>query len=224
MKAPALTPTPQQHYFGVTQLPGEDTAQPELRIAPDVYLVGHHRERQLRYTGSWTLLHVPTGHGVGSEHGMPLPWLRRFARLLGESDIDWNTLTGDTRLVGHPQHAAINEIEWTVLDCWLRGVPVAPLHVSLRNSDGLIQLVCANTSCEDDCFPGTPLTGGEDGGEELAVSPPEVEALFEVARDAGWQHLDENRWLCGACRATHEPAPAPIAGWLTRVRTRRAAS
>lgn len=223
MTTTELLPTPHQHYFGVTELPGEDTEHPALRIAPDVELIRYRHARRLRYTGSWTLLHVPAGHGVGSEHGMPLPWLRRFARLLSESDIDWNTLTGDTRLVGHPQHAAISETEWTVLDCWLRGVPVAPLADSLRSSDGLIQLVCANTRCEDDCFPGAPLTGGEDGGDDLAVSPHEVDALFEIAEFSGWQCLGENRWLCETCRATHEPAPAYIAQWLTHVRSRRAA-
>lgn len=225
MSVPALVPTPQQHYFGLTELPGEDTEHPALRIVPDVDLVRHGHARRLRFTGSWRLLHAPTGHGVGAEHGMPLPWLRRFARLLSESDIDWDQLQGDTRLVGHPQHVTVAEIEGRVLGCWIRGVPVAPLQDSLRSSGELFQLVCANTACEDDCAPGAPLTGaGEDGGGELAVEPDEVDALFEIAGYVGWQHVAAHRWLCEACRATHEPAPTQVAGRLTRVQTRRPAS
>lgn len=219
-----LAPVQQHHWFGTTELPGEPTDHPALRITPDVHAdqaplrtrAGVHH--QVRYTGYWALIHVPTGCEVTAEHWLPLEWLRRFARLLAVSSIDWDRLTGDTRLVTHPQHTAVRKVGERVLNCWRRGVPVddrllASLSVDDEQRYGLS---CANPRCEDDfAVDGHPaiLTGaGEDGQDEVWVPEHQLGELYDAARICGWSRLDgSDHWLCETCTATHQPAPEHIA-------------
>lgn len=219
-------PVEQRHWFGTTELPGEPTGHPALRITPDVHAdqaplrTGVHH--QVRYTGYWTLIHVPTGHAVTAGHWLPLAWIRRFARLLATSSIDWDRLTGDTTLVTHPQHATVRTISERVLDCWRRGSPVAArLLASLSvDQDQYYGLSCANPQCEDDFAvddPPASLTyDGPDGQDELSMPEHQLGELYEFARTCGWSRLADgsDHWLCETCTGSHQPAPEQIARCL----------
>lgn len=207
----------QSHWFGLAELPGESVDSPALRIVPDVDAVratGETRHR-IRYTGYWNLVHVPTGHALSVSHWLPLPWLRRFARLLA-TGIDWQQVDGDPNRIDHPQYMVVRALGDHVLDCWRRGVPVGPgigtsLHVDV---DGYSSMRCGNRHCDDESsFPGHPavlLGMGEDGQDEARSH--DIEDLSDLARCFGWSQLDESgRWLCETCTQTHQPAPRHIA-------------
>lgn len=209
----------QQRHFGVTELPGEPTEHPALRIAPEVERVRERGEFRLQFTGRWALIHEPTGYEVDTDGPLPLPvlWLRRFGRLLAESGIDWDRLTGDTRLVGHPEHARVREVGRTFLDCWRHGVPVDPLAPSLQADEQGWYLRCANTGCEDNPEDPWVLLGGEDGQDDVRVADDQTDELCEFARVVGWRRLDDEHaeyWLCVACAARHQPAPAEVLPFL----------
>lgn len=217
IRSGSLEPTGQERWFGTTELPGEPTEHPALRIVPDVHAapapLSSGNRHQIRYTGGWSLVHVPTGHAIPSD-GMPLAWLKRFARLLATCGIDWHQVTGDTAHVDHPQHIAVRAIGAHVLDCWVRGVPVGPgIGITLRaDADGDTRMYCGNRHCETEFTDGEPaqLIGvGEDGQDEAHSS--DVDELYEIARESGWRDLGHGLWLCETCAATHQPAPEHIA-------------
>ena len=218
---------PQRHWFGVAEVPGEPTAHSALRITPRVHAERAPRSRgvrhQLRWSGYWAVIHVPTGNEVCAGHWLPLAWTRRFAHLLATSGLDWDRMTGDTRLVTHPQYAAVRALGAHVLDCWRRGVPVVDrLLASLSiDDDQLYGLSCANPHCEDEiAADGHPvvLTGGEDGQDELRLPEHELGKLAEIAFLFGWDRLDDrDHWLCATCAYTHQPAPPQLAPRLLSV-------
>lgn len=218
-----LQPVTQTHWFGTTDMPGEPTGSEALRIVPDVRAEltrpgadGPVQRHQLRYTGSWSLLHTPSGSELSAGHWMPLVWLRRYARLLAECGIDWQHVTGDPGRVDHPQHLIVRTLGAHVLDCWRRGVPVGPgLGVSLHlDASGVAGLQCCNRHCEDDLQAPAVLSGmGEDGQDDARTA--DVDELYDLARYSGWARLGESGWLCEACAVGHQAAPERLAGRLT---------
>lgn len=215
MQQLAFDTVEERHWFGTATLPGEPTAHPTLMITPTARTELRDHDRQLRFTGGFSLIHTLTGHEVTAGFQLPLEWLRRFARLLATTTIDWNHLTGDTRLVTHPDHATIRDIGEYVLNCWVRGTPVATqLLASLTVDDEQYYgLSCANPHCEDDSigFPAV-LIGFGDGQDEIQVLEHQLDELYAHARACGWSRLDDREhWLCETCTSTHQPAPEHIA-------------
>jgi len=214
----------QRHWFGTTELPGEPTGHPALRIVPDVHVtpapLSSGARHQVRYTGGWALVHVPTGHELSAGHWLPLEWLRRFARLLATCGIAWDQVDGNPTLIDHPQNIIVRAIGAHVLDCWRRGVPVGPgVGVTLRtDADGDTRMYCGNRHCEDeftaDGEPAQLLGMGEDGQDEARSR--DFDELFEIARDMGWRDLGQGLWLCDTCATTHQPAPPHIAQRLSK--------
>lgn len=212
-----FVPVEQGHWFGTTELPGESTEHGGLRIVPDVHAEPMRGARhQVRYTGYWSLIHIPSGTDLSAGHWMPLPWLRRFARLLASCGIEWDQITGDPRRIVHPQNIIVRSIGAHVLDCWRRGVPVGPgIGISLHaDVDGYMRMQCANRHCEDDfAVHGHPtvLGGMGEDGQDDALSR-DLDELLEIARECGWSKLsDTGPWLCEVCTASHQPAPKHIA-------------
>lgn len=210
-RAGRLAPVRQDHWFGTVALPGEPTDDPALRITPDVHIESDPADRgyRMRYTGHWRLVHVHTGCEITAGRRLPLPWLRRFARLLATSGIDWCRLTGDTMRPAHPKYAVVARIGEHVLDCHHRGVPVDDRLLSSLVDDGQrYALSCANPHCEDEFTrpdPAVLACAGDDGRDELWVTKDDLDELYDAARTCGWRRLDEHHWLCETCTATHQP-------------------
>lgn len=223
MAAGDLVAVTSRHWFGAVELPGEPTEHAALMLVPDVHATDTRARRplhQVRYTGHWSLIHTPTGHAVSPRYGLPLEWLRRFARLVATCGVDWHTVEGDTRLVTHPQHMVVRSLGEHVLRCWLAAAPVGPgQSVSWQsNADGYTSLHCSNTWCEDDMFAGEPAVLADGEGDEARLHPDEDRAeLEDLARSTGWSQRAEfggSYWLCETCTQGHQPPAEPIVGRL----------
>ncbi|MCK2238068.1 hypothetical protein [Crossiella sp. S99.2] len=69
---------------------GEPTAHPALVIVP---MVG----TTARYTGTWRVLHTPSGRMLTAPNHLPIGYIRHLGQLLATSGIDWSRPAADLR-------------------------------------------------------------------------------------------------------------------------------
>ncbi|WHT21911.1 hypothetical protein N8J89_12860 [Crossiella sp. CA-258035] len=69
-------------YQPPTPVYGEPTAHPALVIVPMV-------DTSHRYTGTWCVLHAPSGRFLTGANHLPLGYIRQLGAMLATSGIDW---------------------------------------------------------------------------------------------------------------------------------------
>lgn len=206
-----------RQWFGEITLPAEPTAHEALVIVPDVD-TDLRPDGPIGFSGGWRLIHRHTGHPISPRYALPVTWLRRFARLLADTGIDWAAITGEIDHVTHPQHLLVRVIGDHVLRCWLAGSPVSPWRtVSLHgDSRGTFHLACANPACADGFDgPAVLCEDTEDGDAHTLTGDPDE--LGSLAEERGWRALDGSSWLCADCAFAHRPPSPEVAASLRHV-------
>lgn len=191
-------------HTGLIEVGGEPTPHKDLAIVAGIYPDAVADE--VYNTGGHDVLHIPTGYSVHPGHSMPLTWLRRYARLLAESGIDWAQLQGDTTDPAHPVHDRIHDLGCHVLTCWLHGIPVDdPRRSLVTDHQGRSTLRCGNPRCHTETL--------QLDDSPFWVNNPAL--LWETALAQGWSmpHT-QTYWLCAICSKTHQTPQPEERSWL----------